>query len=102
MSEDKGAPITTANREEIKSYGGFDVLSRNTGGFDTSVASKQSKIKQVIIQGIFKLIEKIKSQMDKADLDSLPVREIPLTVPNHQFNMPNPALEQFFYNKLQE
>ena len=40
--------------------------------------------------------------MDKADLDSLPVREIPLTVPNHQFNMPNPALEQFFYNKLQE
>ena len=34
---DKGANVTTANREELKSFGGFDVLSRNTGGFDMSV-----------------------------------------------------------------
>ena len=59
MSE-KGANVTTANREEQKSIGGFDVLSRNTGGFDTSVYSKQSRIKQKIIQAVFNLIEKIK------------------------------------------
>ena len=59
-SEVHGAVVTTANREELKSFGGFDVLSRNTGGFDTSVYSKQSRIKQKIIQAIFNLIEKIK------------------------------------------
>ena len=41
--------------------------------------------------------------MDKTDLDSIPpVKDVPLTVPNHQFNPPNPQLEAFFFDKLKE
>ena len=64
LISDKGATVMTANKEEQKSQAGFDVLSRNTGGLDTSVYSKQSRIKQKIIQAIFSLIEKIKEEMD--------------------------------------